>query len=52
MKALEGTGNGTSEETKSPAALEEAGPSESRRGLPKVSSGVNVAAIYVEAKDG
>jgi hypothetical protein len=52
MKALEGTGKDASEESKSTAALEETGPSESRRGLPKVRSGVNIAAIYVEAKDG
>jgi hypothetical protein len=52
MRALEGTGPAVSEETKSSAGREASGPAESRRGLPKVSSGVNIAAIYVEAKDG
>jgi hypothetical protein len=28
------------------------GPAESRRGIPKVRSGVNIAAIYVEAQEG
>jgi len=27
-------------------------PAESRRGIPKVRSGVNIASIYVEAKEG
>jgi hypothetical protein len=49
MKALN-DGSATQDDTTDNASTKTA--PEERRGLPKVRSGINIAAIYTEAKDG
>lgn len=49
MKALQ---EGASDTTGEANVSVSTAPAEERRGLPKVRSGINIANIYTEAKDG